>query len=345
MFRVAQQWGRLKGRRAMLVVVTSLAVVGVVGLGCSGPGNAGWDTRYNWHEQGYAATCKTQVMFYSPPGASVTVRDPVRTHEIAPDPAYGARFEHTPDEESIFNLGPGRYQFKYTAIEGVPDVSIYGELEVKWIRSEMARKFQRLGNVPIALPSEHYRRVEAIGNEIYPYRGETYRTAIDENDLARLRAGDVVEKVFVVADLKAAEKARLKLEQELAVTDRKLEYAEARFRDAYLNFRVDVTDPMARLWGKDKQFIEWQQEQTRLQQQLDKLQNRQRRVQALLKADTVTTREGMLLLATSEVIKGYEDPDEAADKIGEVLVVMRLGGRHMHWGEPARQLAGYQPAE
>jgi len=209
----------------------------------------------------------------------------------------------------------------------------------------MARKFQRLANVPIALPSEHYRKVEVVGNEIYPYRGENYRTAIDENDLMRLRAGDLVEKVFVVADLNAADKARLKLEQEIAVTDRKLEYAEARFRDAYLNFRVDVTDPMARLWGKDKQFIEWQEEQTQLQQKMDKLQNRMRRIQALLKADTVTTREGMLLVATSEVVKGYQDPDEAADKIGEVLVVMRLGGRHMHWGEPARELAGYQPAE
>jgi hypothetical protein len=64
-----------------------------------------------------------------------------------------------------------------------------------------------------------------------------------------------------------------------------------------------------------------------------------------LKADTVTTRQGMLLVATNEVIKGYDDPDEAADKIGEVLLVMRLGGRHMHWGEPARALAGLQPAE
>jgi hypothetical protein len=343
--RVAQQWGRLKGRRAVSVVVTSLAAVAVVGLGCSGPGNGGWDTNYKWREQGYAATSKTQVMFYAPPGASVTVRDPVRTHQIAPEPAYGARLEHTPDEESVFNLCPGRYQFKYTAIEGVPDVSIYGELEVKALWTEMARKFQRLGNVPIALPSENYRRVEAIGNETYPYRGENFRTAIDENDLMRLRAGDLVEKVFVVADLKAAEKARLKLEQEIAVTDRKLEYAEARFRNAYLDFRVDVTDPSARFWGTDKQFIEWQAEQVQLEQKLERLQNRMQRVQAVLKADTVSTRDGMLLVATREVIKGYEDPDAAADKIGEVLLVMRLGGRHMHWGEPARELAGYQPAE
>jgi hypothetical protein len=50
-FRVAQQWSRLKGRRAVTVVVTSLAVVAVVGLGCSGPGNGGWDTSYVGDEQ------------------------------------------------------------------------------------------------------------------------------------------------------------------------------------------------------------------------------------------------------------------------------------------------------
>lgn len=345
MFRVVQQWGCLRGRRAVSVVVAPLAVVALAGLGCSASDNGGWDRSYSWREQGYGAGFKTQVMFYSPPGASVTVRGPARTHEIATEPAMGARLEHTPDEESVFNLCPGRYQFKYTAVEGVPNVSIYGELEVKFLQTAMARKFQRLANVPIALPSENYKRVEVIGNEIYPYRGEAYRTTIDENDLMRLRAGDVVEKVFVVADLKAAEKARRMLEQEIAVTERKLEYADARFRNAYLDFRVDVTDPSARFWGKDKEFITWQAEQTALQQKLEKLDNRMKRVQAILKADTVTTRDGMLLVATSEVVKGYEDPDEAADQIGEVLLVMRLGGRHMHWGEPARELAGYQPVE
>jgi hypothetical protein len=348
-FRVVQHWGCPKGRHGVSILVASLAVA-LTGLACNcGPEKTGWTLRENWRESGFANKCKTQVLFYSPPGASVTVRDPARTHDVAPEPAYGARLEHTPEEESVFNLYPGHYEFKYTSVEGVPGVSIYGELEVKCVCGEMARKFQRLAYVPISLPSEHYRQVEVIGNEIYPYRGEMYRTAIDENDLARLRAGDVVEKVFVVADLEAAEKARRKLEQEIAVAERRIEYTDARFRDAYLDFRAGPTESACLCCpflggGRDKQFIHWQEEQVEQQQKLDRLQARLQRVNALLKADTVCTREGMLLVATCEVVKGHDDPDDAADKIGEVLVVMRVGGRHMHWGEPGRELAGYEPA-
>lgn len=352
MFRDAQHWGRLRGRRGSSIVAAGPAgatMVGVLlaGLGCCGPDDTCWTRGYNWREDGFANQCKTQVLFYSPPGASVTVVDPVRTHQIAPEPAFASRLEHTPDEESVFNLSPGRYRFKYTAAEGLPGVSVYGELEVKNANSEMARKFQRLAYVPVSLPSEHYRQVEVIGNETYPYRGEMYRTAIDEDDLARLRAGDVVEKVFVVADLKAAERRRLELEQAIAVTEREIEYADARFRNAYLDFRVEVGNDDCSLWGgsSDRDFIDWQKKLVMLEQKLDRLQRELQRTEAILRADTVCTREGMLLVATCEVVEGFQDPDEAADDIGEVLLVMRLGGRHQRWGEPGRELAGYQPAE
>ena len=50
-----------------------------------------------------------------------------------------------------------------------------------------------------------------------------------------------------------------------------------------------------------------------------------------------------MVLATQEVIRPYEDAVAAADEIGEVLLVMRIGGRHMQWGEPAGELAAYKP--
>jgi hypothetical protein len=45
--------------------------------------------------------------------------------------------------------------------------------------------------------------------------------------------------------------------RDLKVIERKMEYAEARFRNAYMDFRVDVHDPGANFWGTDKRFIEW----------------------------------------------------------------------------------------
>jgi hypothetical protein len=329
-FRDAQHWVSPKGHRGVSILMASLALVTMAGLGCCcGPDRTAWDTcNQHWKESGFANRCKTQMLFRSPPGASVTVVDPVRTHQIAADPAFGARLEHTPDEESIFNLAPGRYDFKYTSIEGMPGVSVYGELEVKFANSSMARKFQRLAFVPISLPSEYYRHAEVVGNEIYPYRGEAYRTAIDEDDLARLRLGDVVEKVFVVADLKAAEERRLKLEREIAVTEREIEYADARFRSAYLDFRVDVDDDCGcELFGsRKKDFIKWQERQVRLEQKLERLERQLTQTQALLRAHTICVRDGLLLVATCELLDSFQDPEEAADRIGEVLVVMRLGG-------------------
>ncbi|GMU20703.1 MAG: hypothetical protein AMXMBFR13_07990 [Phycisphaerae bacterium] len=293
-------------------------------------------------EPGYSDQGKTQIQFYSPPGASVTVKDcQPRVHQVGQYGPYGQRLEYTPEEFSVFNLSPGTYEFKYTAAEGLGPVSVYGELQVEHANAEFARLFQRRAFVPISLPSEHYRRVEVIGPEIYPYRGEAFRTAIDENDILRLRQGDVVEKVFFVADLKLVEHEIRETEQDVAVYERKLEYAEARFRNAYLDFRVDVTDKMANFWRTDRKFIAWQEERVELAQKLERLERKLTRLRTLLSGDTVLVRRGMLVLATEEVIEPYDDPEETSDELGEVLVVMRLGGRHMHWGEPGRELAGY----
>ncbi len=316
------------GIARLLVVVMGLALLTPVG--CSQyPG-----------ETGYADQCKTQLQFFSPPGAVVSVKGcPPRSHQVATYGAFGNRLEQSPEEFAVFNLSPGRYEFKYASAEGLPGVSVYGELNIERAFSHAARVFQRRAFIPVALPSEYYKRVEVTGNETFPYRGEVYRTAIDELDLHRLQQGDVVEKVFFVADLERAACTRDATLRDLKVVERKMEYAEARFRNAYMDFRVDVHDPGANFWGTDKRFIDWERRRQELGLEYQALQDRLKRVQALLRGDHVLIRKGMLVLATEEVVASHRDVVKAAEELGEVLLVMRIGGRHMHWSDPSRELA------
>jgi hypothetical protein len=315
------------------MVASAACMLATLAVGCGHP-----------LETGYADQGKMQLQFYSPPGATVAVKAcPTRSHEINTYPADGDRLERSPEEYAVFNLAPGRYEFKYTAAEGLPDVSVYGELEVRSPWCDYAKVFMRRSFIPISLPSSYYKKLPPAGNETFPFRGERVRVAIDENDLMRLKQGDVVEKVFVVANLEKASKAAAAARQDLVVLDRKLEYAEARFRDTYTDFYLASDDPWARFFGVDKEFIGWEKERLELQQKIEKTQAKLKRAQALLDGDHVIIRKGMLALATEQILKPYHDPVGAADDIGEVLLVMRLGGRHMHWGNPARELASFKP--
>lgn len=317
----------------LLVCLAVVALCGAAGCHCGGNSCAG--------------TCgsQTQLHFYAPPGAMVEIQalGSNSSRQILPPGAFGDRLERTPEEACVFNLSPGCYEFKYTAAEGVPGAAIYGELDVHHANGSAARIFQRRSAIPIALPSEYYRNVEARGDELVPYRGEGYRTAIDERDIVRVKAGDVVEKVFVVADLAKADRLLQKTEVEIAAAEREIEYAEARFREAYYDFRTDVSDSSANFWGTDRKFIRWEKKRQRAQQNLDKLIALRQRTQSLIKADHVIIRDGMLVVATQEVVRPYRDVVGASQDIGEVLLVMRLGGRHMQWGEPPGELAAYKP--
>lgn len=306
------------------VLLLSVASVAFASLGCS-----------QGREGGFADQGKLQIQFVAPPGAEVTVDSlGQRTHQIGTYESKSGRLEQSPERFCVFNLSPGRYEFKYIAAEGLEDVSLYGELDVKCVTSDYASTFRRRAFVPISVPSDYYKRMPGGSDELYAYRGERYRAAIDEMDLMRLRQGDVVEKVFVVADLERADKAIKKTRRELAVLDRELEYAEARFRDAYLDFRLAADDPTARLFGTDRSFIGWEKKRTDIQQKIDEKQAKLTRTEALLRGDRVVTRRGMLVLATEEVVKPYRDIKEASEDLGEVVLVMRIGGRHMQWGPP-----------
>lgn len=302
---------------------------------------------------------RLQVQFYSPPGAIVTVRGCAPGSRTIVEPgAFGNRLESTPEEFAVYNLENGRcYAFKYTAAEGLPGVSIYGELEVHYANTEEGRKFQRLAFIPLALPSEYYRQIEVLGDEIVPYRSERYRTAIDDLDLLRLRHGDVVEKAFFVADLKEIHKQRKELERELAVKERDLEYSESRFRTAYWAFQLSEDSDLGVLepgvdtkrffedlgfgYSSDREFIGWEDDRRELDQEIEELREELERRRALLKGDNVVIRRGMLAVATEEIVEPYEDPAHSIkdDDLGDLLLVMRLGGRHLHWGDEETELA------
>jgi len=295
-------------------------------------------------ETGYADQGRTQLQFFSPPGAAVAVRADCssRSHQIATYGPFENRLEQSPEEFAIFNLKPGKYEAKYVSADGLLGVSIYMELDVKHANWHEARVFQRRSFIPIALPSEYYRKVEVAGDEIFPYRGEAFRTAIDELDLQRIKQGDVIEKVFFVANLEKAAKVRDKAIRDLKVLEREMEYADMRFRLAYQDYRIDVSDSAANFWGTDREFIDWEKERQDLAIKYAKLEKKLARAQALLKGDHVLIRKGMLAVATEEIVKPYKDVVDASEDVGEVLLVMRIGGRHMQWGDPGQELAAFE---
>ena len=341
---------RVRGRRLVHAGIWGGAVVGALAFaaGCccppARPCPVDRERCVNCPEHGWNDANRTQVQFFTPPGAIVRVRDlPSRSHEVASYSAFNNRLEQSPEEFSVFNLYPGTYQFKYVGADGVPGASIYGELEIHNINTPKAKTFQRLSFVPIALPSEYYRNMEVAGDEIFPYRGEAYRSAIDALDIERLKAGDVVEKVFFIADLEDAEKDLNATRVKIAELEREIEYADAKFRYAYLDFRMDVgggDDPCGLgclSGGKDRKFIEWEGKRQKLEQELETRQAKLKRLQALLKGDRVLIRKGMMVVATEEVVKPHRDVVSASDHLGEIMVVMRVGGRHQHWGDPTQE--------
>ena len=107
--------------------------------------------------------------------------------------------------------------------------------------------------------------------------------------------------------------------------------------DSFLKYQARVQDQFKRLqatYGFTMVDGERSVEDlnAELQHKIESTQAKLKRAQSLLDGDTVLIRKGMLALATEEVVKQHHDMEHAADDIGEILLVMRVGGRHMHWG-------------
>ncbi len=333
-------------------------------------------------ETGWSDPSKVQVQFYAPPGATVAVQKTFGTprHQVA---AYGSdhRLEHSPEEFAVFNLKSGRtFNFKYTTAEGFPGVSIYGELETHKPRSEEACKFVRQTFVPIVLPSRYYQNDP---EHYFPVRGPS-GAGLDEIEIEHLKQGDLITKVFFVADLQHAWEAVReidfhidKLRSSETVLNTQLELVDSRFesyrREAlYADPTIDPYAAHQDKTGQSSRFIKIESKRQSLEnqrylirQQIEDLQNEKRIRTRLLDSMKIVNRRGSMVLATPETQWEYHDTRDQVGRdriypgqetgpygvyrtgdielpaLGEVVVVMRVGGRHMHWDDPRREMVSF----
>lgn len=356
-----------------------------------------------------AGCSKVQVQFYTPPDTSVTVRrmgtgpawqasdEPVarffggvfgsigdlimgsNTSTIAPENV--SRLEKMPEMCAVYDLTPtglfgGRsktYRFKYSSADGLPEVSVYGEIDIWRVKSPEARKFVAHAFVPIALPSEYY---SSAGLQLFPVRGPS-GVGLSALELEHLRQGDMVRKVYFIADLqKAWETSRMiddhieRLRSAETVLNTELELVDARF-EAYRQdalYADPTDDPLAASEdrsGKSAQFVKLEAlrqylENVRfdIRHQVDDLTNEKRIRTRLLDSMKIVNRRGSLVLATPENQWEFHDAAEQVSNtrvypgftvgpkdayctgaielppLGELLAVVRVGGRHMQWGPP-----------
>lgn len=369
-------WGRRVNRprvnRRSIVALFGIGGALLIASGCS----------QHAIETGWSDPSKVQVQFYAPPGATVAVQKAFSTprHQVA---LYGSdhRLEHAPEEFAVFNLSSNRrFDFKYTTAEGFPGVSIYGELEVHKTRSEEACHFVRQTFVPIVLPSRYYQNDP---EQYFPVRGPS-GAGLDEIEVEHLKQGDMITKVYFVADLQRAwETVREidfhvdKLRSAETVLNTQLELVDSRF-ESYRreSLYADPTiDPMAAYQdssGASSKFIKIEAKRQTLEnqryllrQQIEDLQNEKRIRTRLLDSMKIVNRRGSMVLATPESQWKYHDTkyqvgddryyeghrtgpygeyrtgDIVLPALGDVLVVMRVGGRHKHWDDPRREMVEF----
>jgi len=343
-------------------MVLAAAAFGLQGVGCSG-----WGNPWSDHD-------RVQVQFYAPPGASVTVKKFMGTQGSDIAQVEPHRLEKSPEMCCVFNLKPSKtYEFKYVAAEGLPDVSVYGEIDVLKVKSPEAQKFVAHAFVPIPLPSDYH---DAGLVSHYPVRGPS-GVGLSPVELEHLRQGDLVRKVYFVADLQSAwHTVRMiddhieRLRSAETVLNTELELIDAR----YESYRQDslYADPTADALtasndrsGKSARFVQIEATRQRMENtrfdirnQVEDLLNEKRIRTRLLDSMKIVNRRGSLVLATPENQWEFHDAAEqvsstrvypgftvgpkkayctgeiALPPLGEVVVVLRVGGRHMHWGPP-----------
>lgn len=296
-------------------------------------------------ETGYHDFNKVQVQFFAPTGAMVTVGDqvcgtivPNRSHEISIYTKDSSRLERTPEETATFNLAPGRYEFKYTGLSQDWDgANIYGDVQIFRVNEcalPGAQDMIRRTFIPVALPSPTT-RLEAK-DSIFPYQSPA-GLRITYSDLGRLAAGDMVTKVVFIADLKKIKCCLDKLEVEYVCMRGNQQRLRALLCEAKLDW---LENPC------DDDFIKIQCELKKLELMMDENRAKAARYQALLNANNVLIRREMMVLATDEVLPPHEDPVEAASYLGQVVLVMRVGGRHLQWGcEPSEATVSIESTE
>jgi hypothetical protein len=305
-----------------IAAVVCLGSVSLMFLGCTG----------QRQETGYHDFGKVQVQFTAPSGSTVAVGNEVcnliiqdRYHQVSEYPLDSSKLERTPEETATFNLAPGQYEFKYSGLSGSwSDVTLYGNLEVYSLTCFApadARALLRKTFIPVALPAPDARINPQ--DSLYPYQSPAHQLRISQTDIQRLAAGDMVTKVVFIADLKKISQALDKLEVCYVALKGEQQRLRACLNEAKLDW---LENPCS------DDFIALECKLKKIEQKIDANRAQAARYSAVLRADKVLTRQSMMIMATDEILPPYEDPIVAANEIGDVVLVMRIGGRHLHWG-------------
>jgi len=296
-----------------------------------------------------------QIQFYSPTEAAVAVRgvnDDAAAIVRSRGP-LGDRLETFPEELAVFDLAPGSYPVAYSFASGASDAVIYGQIDIYNPSGGFARRFCKHSFVPIRLPSIDTQEAE----HRFPVRDLSYTVGVEGREFAHLKQGDLITKVFFVADLERVEHERdVEYKHGIAEIDRKLivlgdkqlyldsRYENERLRALQRNPEMNVEDKIAHdrfdLFGIEESFIKVSEKRQALEAEREalllertRLENERARRNALLRSLKIIHRDGALVLATPDLQLPYHDTVAQAADLGEIVAVVRIGGRHEYWAE------------
>lgn len=309
-----------------------------------------------------------QVQFYSPAGAAVVIRgvngDSVA--EVQSRGPLGDRLEWSPDDLAVFDLRPGKYSFAYTNAAGAKDAVIYGELEIRNPQGEVTRRFCKYSFIPIKLPSDLAQQAE----HRFPSRDLSYTIGLEGREFDHIKQGDLITKVYLVADLeRVKQEYDVDYQWEISELDRYLivlgdreVYLENRYQDERrralqrapdMNIEDKIAHKRFDVFGIEEKYIKLSKKRQELiaereviMTQRKRLEDERERRKALLRSLKIVHREGALVLATPDLQLPYADAVSQASDLGEVVAVVRVGGRHRYWAMDllaAREDAEAQP--
>lgn len=301
--RVFQVRGAIE--RLFLVAGAAL-VMTAAGAGCA-----------NQHVmRGFDDSGLVQIQFYEPGSAHVVMRRGLYGDYRADVASSSDQQLEDGGEYAIFNLKPSNqaYPFAYSPDDG-SNVNIYGEIEVMDPESEFGEDFVAHGFVPISLLNSSEESREVFYN---PSRGNS-GAGLSSLEMAHLAQGDMISRVYFVADLAVAEQTIRDIDAHIerlrsseTVLNTHLEWVDSRFqsyrRDSLYADPTGDTLALAKdKNGKNYEFIRLEAERQRIEnqrydirRQVEDLLTEQRMRKRLLDTMRIVNRRGSLVLATPE---------------------------------------------
>ena len=306
-----------------------------------------------------------QVQFYSPEGAAVMIRGTggESVAVVRSRGPLGDRLEWRPDDLAVFDLRPGTYGLAYTRAAGAEDAVLYGQLEVRRPKGEIAKRFCKHSFIPIKLPSVRQQE----GEHRFPTRDLSYTVGLEGREFDHIKQGDLISKVYFVADLERVKheydieyyREINELDRQLVVLgDREL-YLDGRYQDERrralqrspdMNIEDRIAHQRFDRFGTEERYIKISKKRQTLLEDREALMLERRRLEserarrnALLRSLKIIHRDGALVLATPDLQLPFTDTVDQVSELGEVVAVVRVGGRHRRWA--ADLLATLEGAE